>query len=278
MRSFFEADPATGLRGSLFYRAYEEGGRAQRSLRLSIDSGWGRNLLALTAELAGALHARLRPPHVPTAEGEVDRRDTVRHVVARMKSLDDLKSMPEVGTPRAGRHKAENAPAWASSILEAFRRNRIRNLVFLPDTVMGRLLAAAEADPFFRLVAVHREEEAVGILTGLFLGGQRGAMLIQNTGLGNSLNALASLALAYKIAFPLVISLRGELGEFNPAQLVMGRAVRGCLEALGIQHFTLQRDDEVEVVMDGALKTCFTAQEPLGILLSAQMTGWKDEE
>jgi sulfopyruvate decarboxylase TPP-binding subunit len=58
----------------------------------------------------------------------------------------------------------------------------------------------------------------------------------------------------------------------------MGRAVRGCLDALGIQHFTLSREDEVDVVLDGALKTCFTAQEPLAILLSAQLTGWKDEQ
>jgi sulfopyruvate decarboxylase alpha subunit len=186
--------------------------------------------------------------------------------------------MLDTSVRKAGRHKAENAPGWAHTILEAFRRENIRNLVFLPDTVMGRLLALAETDALFRLTAVHREEEAVGILTGLYLGGQRGAMLIQNTGLGNSLNALASLAMAYKIPFPLLISLRGELGEFNPAQLVMGRAVRGCLDALRIQHFTLGREEDVEVVMQGALKTCFTAQEPLAVLLSAQMTGWKDEE
>ncbi|HEX6511180.1 MAG TPA: thiamine pyrophosphate-binding protein [Chloroflexota bacterium] len=179
---------------------------------------------------------------------------------------------------RAGRHRAADAPGWARTILDAFRREGVHNLVFLPDTVMGRLLAAAESDEAFRLVSVHREEEAVGILTGLFLGGHRGAMLIQNTGLGNSLNALASLAMAYKIPFPLLISLRGELGEFNPAQLIMGKAVRGCLDALGIQHFTLTREDEVDVVMEGALKTCFTAQQPIAILLSAQLTGWKDEQ
>src|SRR5437773_914567 len=108
---------------------------------------------------------------------------------------------------RAGRHKAENAPRWAHTILDAFRRENIRNLVFLPDTVMGRLLALAESDDFFRLTAVHREEDAVGI-----------------------------------------------------------------------QHFTLSREDEVQVVVEGALKTCFTAQEPLAILISAQLGGWKDEE
>lgn len=143
---------------------------------------------------------------------------------------------------------------------------------------MGRLLALAEEDPFFRLVAVHREEEAVGILTGLFLGGQRGAMLIQSSGLGNTLNALGSLAMAYRIPFPVLVSLRGELGEFNPAQLHMGRAVPGCLDALTIRHVTLYSETNLATIVSGALKTCFTAEEPFGILLSALLTGWKPEK
>jgi sulfopyruvate decarboxylase alpha subunit len=153
----------------------------------------------------------------------------------------------------------------------------VRNLVFLPDTVMGRLLALAEADPFFQLVGVHREEEAVGILSGLFLGGQRGAMLVQSSGLGNALNALGSLAMAYHIPFPLLVSLRGELGEFNPAQLHMGRAVPGCLDALTIRHVTLRTETDLATIVSGAIKTCFTAEEPFGMLLSAQLTGWKPE-
>ncbi|MBV9355876.1 MAG: hypothetical protein JO023_10155, partial [Chloroflexi bacterium] len=84
---------------------------------------------------------------------------------------------------RSGRHEAANAPVWAHHILKAFRAEDVRNLVFVPDTVMGRLLALAEADPFFRPIAVHREEEAVGVLSGLHLGGQRGAMLVQSSGL-----------------------------------------------------------------------------------------------
>ncbi len=179
---------------------------------------------------------------------------------------------------RSGRHVAADAPAWAHTILEAFRAEDIRNLVFLPDTVMGRLLALAEEDPFFRLTGVHREEEAVGILAGLFMGGQRGAMLVQSSGLGNTLNALGSLAMAYHIPFPMLVSLRGELGEFNPAQLHMGRAVPGCLDALNIRHVTLRTETDLETLVTGALKTCFTAEEPFGLLLSAQLTGWKPEK
>jgi sulfopyruvate decarboxylase alpha subunit len=187
-----------------------------------------------------------------------------------------------VATPitikRSGRHAAEAAPSWARTVLEAFRAEQVRNLVFLPDTVMGRLLALAEEDPFFRLVGVHREEEAVGILAGLFMGGQRGAMLVQSSGLGNTLNALGSLAMAYRIPFPLLVSLRGELGEFNPAQLHMGRAVAGSLDALTIQHITIRSEEALTTILEGALKTCFTQEEPFGILLSAQLTGWKPED
>jgi len=179
---------------------------------------------------------------------------------------------------RSGRHTAAEAPSWARTLLEAFRSENVRNLVFLPDTVMGRLLALAEEDPFFTLVGVHREEEAVGILTGLFLGGQRGAMLVQSSGLGNALNALGSLAMAYRIPFPLLVSLRGELGEFNPAQLHMGRAVPGCLDALTIRHVTLSSETDLKTTVSGALKTCFTAEEPFGLLLSALLTGWKPEK
>lgn len=198
------------------------------------------------------------------------------------RSPQAVKVMHEKGrglTPRAraGRHSANVSPEWAKTFLDCLRENGIRNIVFLPDAVTGSMLALAEADSFFKLTAVHREEEAVGVLTGLYLGGELGLMSIQSPGLGNSLNALGSLAMAYRIPFPMLVALRGELGEFNPGHLAMGRAVKGCLEALGIQHATLRRADEVRVLVTGALKTCVTAQEPFALLLSAQLTGWKNE-
>jgi sulfopyruvate decarboxylase TPP-binding subunit len=57
----------------------------------------------------------------------------------------------------------------------------------------------------------------------------------------------------------------------------MGRAVPGCLDALRIQHVTLCVQDDLETLLSGALKTCYTAEEPFGVLLSAQLTGWKPE-
>lgn len=180
--------------------------------------------------------------------------------------------------PRAGRHEAAQASAWARTVLEGLRTHDVHELVFLPDTVTGRLMALAEADPFFRITGVHREEEAVGLLTGLYLGGRRGVMVVQSDGLGASLSGLSSLAIAYRIPLPIICSMRGELGEFNPGHIAMGRGLVGCLTSLGIQHVTIRREDEAGVLVDGALKTCFTGEEPYAILLSAQLSGWKDEK
>src|SRR5262249_45185077 len=82
------------------------------------------------------------------------------------------------------------------------------------------------ADPECRVVTVTREEEGVGLLAGAWLAGRRGALLMQNSGLGNSVNALASPCVASQIPMVLLISHRGDLGEFNPAQGPQGHARR----------------------------------------------------
>ena len=74
-----------------------------------------------------------------------------------------------------------------------------------------------------------REEEAFGIAAGLYLGGKRPTVMLQSSGLGNSLNALTSLLIPYRIPVLIVVSMRGDAGEWNAAQVPMGRAVRSIL-------------------------------------------------
>jgi hypothetical protein len=86
----FDRDPVSGLRGSLFYRAPEPGGRAYRINRLAIESSWGRTFLSVLVDVAEMVYRRWRPDRIQTAEGAVDRRDTVRNVVGSLKALDEL--------------------------------------------------------------------------------------------------------------------------------------------------------------------------------------------
>jgi sulfopyruvate decarboxylase TPP-binding subunit len=66
-----------------------------------------------------------------------------------------------------------------------------------------------------------------------------------------------------------VIGMRGELDEWNPAQIPMGRAVVGCLESLHIPSVTIVEPHQAGPFMAGALKSCFASGQPFGILLSA---------
>lgn len=166
---------------------------------------------------------------------------------------------------------------WVDIIFEKLKSNRLEVVCYVPDIVLAPLITRVDAAPFFTVVPLTREEEGIGVLSGAYLGGQQGLLMMQVSGLGNSINGLASLAIPYQIPFLMLISQRGELGEFNSAQITMGKAARGVLNALGIQHFTLQRLDEVAMLMDGAIKTAYTAQQPVALFLSTQMVGWKKE-
>ena len=168
--------------------------------------------------------------------------------------------------------------AWTDIVFERMKASRLETVCHVPDSVLAPLIARAEADPFFTVVPLTREEEGVGVLTGTYLGGRRGLLMMQVSGLGNSINGLASLAIPYQIPFLMLISQRGELGEFNPAKIAMGRAARPILAALDIQHFTLRRVDEIATLMNGAIKTAYTARRPVALFLSTEMVGWKKEE
>ena len=168
--------------------------------------------------------------------------------------------------------------AWPDKIVSLLKANNICSISFIPDAVIGRILKVAEKDPYFHLTTLAREEEGIGIITGEYLGGRFGVLMMQSAGLGNCVNALASLAIPYQIPFLILISQRGELGEFNACHVVMGKALRSILEALGIQHHTLDREDELEPIIDGAIKTAYTSEQPVAVILSTALVGWKDEK
>ena len=118
-------------------------------------------------------------------------------------------------------------PAWAAGVCAGIHAAGSRDVVYVPDNPLSHVLR--ELDDRFRdirLLLATREEEAFGIAAGLYLGGRLPTVMLQSSGLGNSLNALTSLLLPYEIPVLVVVSMRGDAGEWNAAQVPMGRAVR----------------------------------------------------
>lgn len=168
-------------------------------------------------------------------------------------------------------------PSWSRHVAEALRRNDIRLFATVPDFIVSQVLEHLWADPDCRVITVSREEEGLGLLSGAFLAGQRGALIIQNSGLGNSVNTLASLNVAAQIPVILVVSHRGDLGEFNPAQVPMGQAAERVLDALDIRHTTPHTIEEFEAQADGLIKLAYTRSLPVAFILPADLTGGRPD-
>jgi len=168
--------------------------------------------------------------------------------------------------------------SWAQCIIDQWKAYGIRFISYVPDAMGEHLLRIARQDDFFEILPLAREEEGIGVVAGQYVGGQRGVLLLPTSGVGNAINALASLAIPYQIPVPLFIGFRGDLGEFNAAQVPMGQALRPILDALRIPYFLLTHPAEVPVVVEGALKLTYALEQPVAMLLSTQLAGWKDEK
>jgi sulfopyruvate decarboxylase subunit alpha len=136
------------------------------------------------------------------------------------------------------------SPAWAAGVCAGLHAAGSRHVVYVPDNPLAHVLRVLrDRYPDVQTTVATREEEAFGIAAGLYLGGKRPTVMLQSSGLGNSINALTSLLVPYQIPALIVISMRGDAGEWNSAQVPMGRAVIPICEAIGLPHATVTSGD-----------------------------------
>lgn len=165
---------------------------------------------------------------------------------------------------------------WQEEIARAIRDASVDAVAYVPDARLRGIIAALDGErmPLIRLLV--REEECVAYAAGCMAAGGRAIVLMQCSGLGNSLNALGSLAIPYRLGIPLVLSMRGTLGERNPSQVPMGRATVDLLDALGIQSFPLADPGRARTVVDGVLELAFSTGSPTAIILEPELGGQRD--
>lgn len=162
--------------------------------------------------------------------------------------------------------------SWHERVVKALKANDVRLVTYIPDNVLSPLLRAVHEDPWFRTLCPAREEEAVGIVAGAYLAGLRGITLMQTSGFATLPNALASLIVPYRIPLLMLISERGALGDHQLGQAMVCRTMRPVLEALGIEHFAIERLEDVEFVVDAMVKQAYATQAPAAIILSPLLT------
>ena len=149
--------------------------------------------------------------------------------------LDGIVSMKPVASPasRPGRLCCIRwKMRWPEEVHRELAAAGVRIVGYVPDAGHKRLIELCQADKKMRAVVLTTEEEGIGLAAGAWLGGQKSVLLMQSSGVGNVINVLGMVQVC---RFPLVmiITMRGEQGEFNPWQVPMGRATRPVLEAMG---------------------------------------------
>jgi sulfopyruvate decarboxylase alpha subunit len=165
--------------------------------------------------------------------------------------------------------------AWPDEVHALLRSAGVRQVAIVPDAGHARLIKLCEKDKAMRVVRLTTEEEGVALLAGAWLGGEKGVLLMQSSGVGNCINML-TLPIACQFPLLMLVTMRGDHGEFNPAQIPMGNATQSVLEALGVIVKRADSAEDVTEMVSGSMRLAFNTFRPVALLIGQRVSGAKD--
>ncbi len=163
---------------------------------------------------------------------------------------------------------------WSDAVFREIKARDIEVVCTVPDGGLTPLLKMIEGDRAMRLVTLTTEEEGIGIATGCWLGGKRAMIAMQSSGVGNCINALG-LPAAFRAPCLMLVTMRGQWGEFNPWQVPMGQAVKPALEAVGVRCFPVDKAAEVSDTFIAAADIAYNSRISAAVLISQRVIGAK---
>lgn len=169
---------------------------------------------------------------------------------------------------------SRSAADWPADVHAVFREKAVRQIGTVPDAGLTRLLDLCTADEEMRVLTLTREDEGVGLVTGAWLGGERAALLMQSSGVGNVVNAL-SLPVVCRAPCLMLVTMRGQWGEANSWQIPMGRATPGVLDAMGTTCYAVERAEDVGETVLAAADMAFSAGVAVAVLIGQRVIGAK---
>ncbi|WP_218063284.1 thiamine pyrophosphate-binding protein [Arthrobacter sp. SDTb3-6] len=174
---------------------------------------------------------------------------------------------------------ATETPIWQQELWGALRASGVQQVAYVPDAGHSHAIREAIADPHITDVVLTTEEEGVAVVAGAWLGGQRAALLMQSSGVGNCVN-MFSLLDSCRFPFLALVTMRGEYAEFNPWQGPMGRATEDALKLMGINVLRADTPDDVAETVSAAADAAFLAGERVAVLIGQRLIGrkiWKKD-
>ena len=165
-------------------------------------------------------------------------------------------------------------PNWQAAVFAELKRAGIRQVGYVPDAGHAELIEAAHADNDMRATVLTTEEEGIALAAGAWLGGQRAALLMQSSGVGNCINLL-SLAKSCRFPLTMLVTMRGEWGEFNPWQVPMGTKTQAALELMDVLVYRVEHPGDAAETVTAALDIAFNGELATAVLLSQRLIGAK---
>ena len=170
--------------------------------------------------------------------------------------------------------RPDAAADWPDRIYDTLKAHAVTQVALVPDAGHARLIRRCLTDPEMRVVTLTTEEEGVALLVGSWLGGAKGVLLMQSSGVGNCINML-SMPVLHRTPLPMIVTMRGDFGEFNPSQVPMGNATQAVLEAMGTLVHRADTPGDVAPVVDATLRLAFNTYRPTAALLGQRLIGAK---
>ena len=160
-------------------------------------------------------------------------------------------------------------PPRGADIIQAIKASGIGIVVALPDIVTSQhLLWPISEDPDFRLIRICKEDEGISICAGLDFCDQRAILLIQQTGLLDSLNAVRAIAVEYQLPICMMVGLQGKEPDLLPRDSAhFGvRIVEPLLDVMGVDHCLVQEAADVARI-GPAIDRAYARSRPVVLLV-----------
>ncbi len=158
-------------------------------------------------------------------------------------------------------------PSRAPEFVAALRGAGFDFFCGVPCSLLKGLVSLLEQDEGARYISATREDSALGMAAGAFFGGKRPMVLMQNSGLGVSVNALASLHTLYEIPVLLVISWRGEDKSDAPEHWMMGEIMMPVLDQMKIPHRLLSANEPMAAQIGWAKEQLDATKKPVALVV-----------
>ena len=164
---------------------------------------------------------------------------------------------------------------WPDAVMDVFRTHKIKQVAYVPDTGLKRLIELVRADKDITEVPLTTEEEGVALAVGACLGGEKVALLVQSSGAGNCINMLGMVT-ECRVPLLMIVTMRGTWAEFNPWQIPMSEATAPVLQAIGCVVKKIDDAAQVGPVINSACQIAYNTNRPVAVMMDQRVLGTKE--